>query len=299
MPDIPFIVPFGRDGAADRAARAFAKVSLPLGSGRGSLVIENLPGAGGLRGVQRANSVARSGKPVLLLATPSTHILLAARLGAPAAPDRAFAPVLGLGSAPNVLLASPRLGVRTVAELIARARTDPLVYASAGAGQTIHACTALFCAQAGIAMTHRPYDAGSAAAYDDLIAGRVHVYFDNLLGCRDRIERGDAVPLAVSSTRRSRRLPEVPTLVECGFPDHALDVWLGVFGAHLDVEWRERAEGAGADKAFAEDLDALGLDGGPASGGELLECARQSGASWLRALALTGEPGRVNDSPRP
>ena len=201
MTGVPFVVPFGRDGAADRAARSWAG---------GAFDIRNRPGEGGLLGVKLANELARAGNPVLLLATPSTHILLPARLGAAARVDDSFRPIAELPSAPNVLLVSPRLGVATVDGLIDRARREKLTYASAGTGQTIHVCTALFCAQAGISMTHRPYDAGSATAYDDLLAGRVHVYFDNLLACRERIERGDVIMLASSP----------------------LDVWLAVFGVN-------------------------------------------------------------------
>jgi tripartite-type tricarboxylate transporter receptor subunit TctC len=245
VPGIPFVVPFGADGAADRAARDWAQSPQALRFADGSrpdFRFENLPGEGGLLGVERANELARAGHRVLLLGTPSTHILLPARLGEAARVDEAFVPLAELPSAPNVLLVSPRLGVRTVDELVERARRERLTYASAGTGQTIHVCTAHFCASSGIAMTHRPYDAGSATAYDDLLAGRVHVFFDNLLACRERIERGDVRMLAEST----------------------LDVWLGVFGAHVGpgllegegerlaqrieasrVEWRRALAGIG------------------------------------------------------
>ena len=226
--------------------------------------------------MKRANALTTTGEPVLLLGTPSTHVLLPARIGPGAAPDRAFRALAGLGSAPNVLLVSPRLPVRSVEALVKLACREPLAYASAGVGQTIHVCTALFCAQAGIVMEHRPYEAGSAAAYDDLIAGRVHVYFDNLLGCRERIARGNALALAVSSRTRSALLPDVPTLVECGF-DHALDVWLGVFGAHVD------APPPAAD--LAPQLRALGLEGGPLDARALDTAIALSAGDWKRALA--------------
>ncbi len=281
MAAIPFVVPFGRDGAADRAARAFAS-RLGAAPGRTSPLVENVPGAGGLKGLRRANAIAASGHPVFLLSTPTTHVLLAARWGAEGAPDPAFEPLLGFGSSPNVLLASPRLGIRSVEALIARARSESLSYASAGEGQTIHACTALFCLQAGIRLEHRPYDAGSAAAYNDLAAGRVHVHFDNLVGCRDRIAAGDAVALAVSSVRRSAWLQEVPTLIECGFPDHALDVWLGVFGAHVGSA-AAGLEGPNGT-ALGGDLDVLGLSGGPLGREALADEVRRSGPGWKRAL---------------
>ena len=248
-----------------------------------AISVENVPGAGGLKGVERANALAAREEAVLLLGTPSTHVLLPARLGASAAPDRAFHPLAGLGSAPNVLLVSPRLAARSVEALVALARGEQLVYASAGAGQTIHVCTALFCRQAGIAMRHRPYEAGSAAAYDDLIAGRVHVHFDNLLGCRERVARGEAIALAVSSRRRSAFLPGVPTLAECGFPDHALDVWLGVFAAHVEPALEREATRRLGD--LAGGLHELGLEAGPLDPRSLEAIVAASAAPWTRAIA--------------
>lgn len=239
MADVRFVVPFGHDGAADRAARSFA--SPP----RAPLLMENHPGSGGLLGLRRANALARAGEPVLLLATPSTHILLPARLGAEARVDDAFTPLAALPSAPNVLLVSRESGIATVEQLVDRARRERLTYASAGAGQTIHVCTALFCAQVGITMTHRPYDAGSATAYGDLLAGRVHVYFDNLLACRERLERGEVVALAESP----------------------LDVWLAVFGAHLE---------------------GTSFQGDPAAAAKLARRIGDSREGWVRALAACG-----------
>src|SRR5690349_5139780 len=184
MADIPFIVPFGRDGAADRAAWAYSdRFTHPVTSPRAALLravhgrkpaaghlplapqaapeptlqIENHPGSGGLLGVQRASAAARAGGPVLLLASPSTHILLPARTGAAAVLEQAFRPLIELGSGPHVLLASPHLRVSTAGGLVERARAERLVYASAGAGQSSHVCAAYFCSLAGVAMAHRPY----------------------------------------------------------------------------------------------------------------------------------------------
>ena len=286
---IRFIVPFGREGAADRAARAFARA---LEGAGGAITLENLPGEGGLAGLRRANSLAaEAGDAVLLLGTPTTHLLLPGRLGADAAPDAAFVPLLGLGSAPNVLLASARLGVDSVAALVDRARGETLAYASAGAGQTIDVCTAYFCALAGIAMMHRPYDSGSVHAYADLAAGRVHVYFDNVLACREAIARGDVVPLAVSDRARSRLLPEVPTLAEAGFPEHALDVWFGVFGAAPPAGRIDRLDDAVADPGLAASLAAIGLSGGVSPGPALARQVLASAAGWRRALAAAARRG--------
>ena len=274
-----FIVPFGVEGAADRAARAF---SLSLGRGRG--VIENIPGDGGLRGIRRANMLAAAGEPTLFLSTPTSHILLPLRRCEEGTPAQAFAPLAGLGSAPNVLLVSRQLGVRDVAGLVERARQERLVYASAGTGQTIHLCTALFCRQAGIAMEHRPYDAGSATAYADIEAGRVHVYFDNVLACPGPVDAGIVVPLAVSADRRTRLMPSVPTLAECGFPRHSLDIWFGVFGANLDDAMRDRLASSRGDARLAAALDATGLSGGVSAGAELALTIEESRSRWREAL---------------
>ena len=260
MPDIPFVVPFGRDGASDRAARAL------ISSPRAPLKIENHPGAGGLLGVTRANDLARAGRPVLLLATPSTHVLLPARVGAAAGVAAAFEPVIELPAGPNVLLVPPRLGVRDVAGLVELARRRHLVYASAGTGQTIHVCTAVFCARAGVEMTHRPYDAGSEGAYADIASGTVDVYFDNVLACASRIARGEVVPLAVSSAQRTDLLPDVPTMIESGYPGYALEMWLAVFGAHLEPE------------ALAS------LGSGPAERARLTTRIEASRVAWTDAL---------------
>lgn len=266
-------MPFGAEGASDRAARAF------VASLAGEIAVENLPGAGGRRGLEHANTLAARGEAVMLLGTPTTHILLPKRVGV--APDSRFMPLLGFGAAPNVLLVPPSLGVRNVGELIDAARRQRLVYASAGAGQTIHVCSAYFCKLAGIEMTHRPYDAGSATAYEDFLAGRVHMYFDNLLGCHERIAAGEALPLAVSSTRRSASLPQVPTLAQCGFPSHALDVWLGAFAAHAAPD----ASRAMGDQAFAARLGELGLHGGPLDARAFASRVESSRRLWHDALA--------------
>lgn len=275
-------MPFGRDGAADRVARAF----------RGALAaeaigIENIPGGGGLAGVSRANALAAQGEPSLILATPTTHVLLPLQRGAQGAPSGAFVPLASLGSAPNVLLASARLGVRDVRSLVERAKRERLTYASAGAGQTIHLCTELFCRQAGIVMEHRPYDAGSATAYADIAAGRVHVYFDNALACGAAIASGVVLPLAVSAGERAPSMPSVPTLGECGFPGHALDIWFGVFGANIDAAMSASILSAIADPATGTRLAATGLCGGVRDGASLARIVEASRAAWRAALATT------------
>lgn len=267
-------MPFGADGAADRAARAFC-AALPDPAG---IVVENVPGAGGMLGLERANALAARGDAVMLLGTPTTHVLLPAREAV--VPASVFTPLIGFGSAPNVLLVPRLLGVRSLGDLLTRARAERLTYASAGTGQTIHVCSAWLCRLAGIEMSHRPYEGGSASAYSDFDAGRVHVYFDNLLGCRERIASGHAVPLAVSARQRSAALPDVPTLAECGFGRHVLEVWLGAFVANAAPDVTVAMASAG----FAHRLRELGLDGGPLDATRFARTVEASRAAWTEAL---------------
>ena len=274
-----FVVPFGRDGASDRAARAFAAAFEAAGGD--PLAVENVPGEGGLAGVRRANALAREGTSVLLLSTPTTHALLPARRGSVASPDPAFDPLLGLGSAPNVLLVPRSLGVDSLAALLALARSRPLVYASAGAGQTIDVCTRELLRRAQASMEHRPYDGGSELAYPGLARGEAHVFFDNLLACRGRIASGEVVALAVSSGRRSPFLPQVPAVAET-FPGYSLDVWLGVFAAHIGDSIRAVAEALVGDDGLRRALAGLGLDGGPQAAAAFAATVRDPGA-WGQA----------------
>jgi tripartite-type tricarboxylate transporter receptor subunit TctC len=117
-------------------------------------------------------------------------------------------------------------------------------------------------------MTHRPYEAGSVAPYDDLASGAVDVYFDNVLACVDRIANGEVVqPLAVSAAHRTEILPDVPTMIECGYPEHVLEVWLAVFGANLAPDVMADLGSSVAERA------------------RLAARVEQSRRAWTRALA--------------
>ncbi len=289
---VRLVVPFGRDGASDRAARVVARRLSAAGI---EVDVENWPGQGGLTGLQHA---AGLDGPVLVLGTPSTHVLvpvLEPLEWRSFDSARRWSPLLGLGSSPNVLLVSPRLGAATVQELIAIASgpAAPLTYASAGSNQTIHLCSAYFCRLAGLTMRHRPYAGGSADAYDDLVAGRVQVYFDNLLGCVDRVAAGDAIPVAVSSSHRVDALPQVATLVELGYPQHVFEIWMALWGAGLEAGVRALLESMAGDAGFAGELRRVGLSGGPIPASTLVTTIDASGSRWIGAL----ESARIDDSP--
>jgi tripartite-type tricarboxylate transporter receptor subunit TctC len=225
---VTLVVPFGKDGASDRLARA---VCTRLAQRWGVAVeTDNLPGDGSVAGMAQA-ARSRADGHTLLFGTSTTHgIAPALRLDMPCDPLTDFAPLALIGWAPNLMLARPGLA-QSVAEVIALARRKPgqLRYASAGAGQTIHLCAALFAAQAGIELTHVPYAAGSMAGLADLMAGHVDLMFDNALAALPHVRAHRVEPLAVAATLALPELPGVPTLDEAGVEGCAADIWMGLF----------------------------------------------------------------------
>lgn len=225
---VRLVVPFGKDGASDRLARALAA---RLGQYWGvDVVIDNLPGDGAVTGMLEAARAPADGH-TLLFGTSTTHCIAPAlRRALPCDPHTAFAPLSLIGWAPNLMLARPGLA-RDAQALVALARAAPgkLRYASAGAGQTIHLCAALFARRAGITLTHVPYAAGSMAGLEDLMAGRVDLMFDNALAALPFVRARRVEALAVAASLALPELPGVPTLAEAGIPGCEADIWMGLF----------------------------------------------------------------------
>ena len=225
---VRLVVPFGKGGASDLLARAIGeRLSQRWGY---AVDVDNLPGDGAVVGMTEAARAAGDGH-TLLLGTTSTHCIAPAlRRHLPCDPAADFAALSLIGWAPNLMLARRGLAA-SVAEVIAQARAHPghLRYASAGAGQTIHLCAALFAQRAGIELTHVPYAAGSVAALTDLVAGKVDLMFDNVLAALPFIREHRVDALAVAAASELPQLPGVPTLAQAGVPGCEADIWLGLF----------------------------------------------------------------------
>ena len=222
------VVPFPASGATDLIARVVTqRVAQDLGQ---QLVVDNKPGAGGTIGSAEVAKATPDGYTVLFT-TSSTHAIsphLMPRLSYDATKD--FTPVAHVADAPSVLLVTPSLPVKTVAELVAYAKANPgkLNYASSGNGTIVHLNSAAFSAQAGIDMTHVPYK-GTALSIPDLITGQVHVLFDSLPTGMPHVVSGKVRALGVTSEKRSGLAPELPTLAESGLPGFSSVTWFGVY----------------------------------------------------------------------
>lgn len=225
---IRWVVPFPPGGAMDVIARSLGeKAGKALGQ---PFIIDNKPGAGGNIG---ADLVARSpGDGYTLMITSigmATNKSLYARLTYD--PVKDFAPVSLLAVVPNVLVTPSALSdTRTVSEVIALARARPgqLTYASAGNGTSIHLAGEVFASLARVDMQHIPYK-GSSPAVADLLGGQVNYMFDSITSAKPHILSGKLRAIAVTTSRRSAGLPDVPTVAESGLPGYEVSPWFAAF----------------------------------------------------------------------
>jgi tripartite-type tricarboxylate transporter receptor subunit TctC len=226
---IRMVVPFAPGGITDILARAAAEgLSRSLGQ---TVVVENRAGAGGNVGSEAVAKAPADGYTLLAVGPAVMGIAkpLYGRLNYD--PDADFLPLGLLGAQANVMLVSPRaLPEPTLPALLAAARAKPgeVPFASSGSGSLTHLTAELFCAAAGLRMVHVPYR-GSPPALTDLAAGQVAMLFDALTTALPLHQGNQARIVGVATRDRAADLPEVPSLVEAGFP--ALDVpnWFGVF----------------------------------------------------------------------
>jgi tripartite-type tricarboxylate transporter receptor subunit TctC len=225
---IRLVVPFPPGGAADLFARLIgAELAQSLGQ---PVIVDNRPGAGGNIGAREVASAAPDGY-TMLLGTVGTHAINPTLYGnLPYDTRKAFTPVAMVGSVPNVLVVNPSLPVKSVAELTALAKSKPgkLSMGSSGNGSSIHLSGELYKHLAKVSILHVPYR-GGAAALTDLIGGQIDLMFDNLPTSLPHIAKGSLRAIAVTGTKRSPSLPDVPTMAEAGVRGYESTAWSGLF----------------------------------------------------------------------
>ena len=223
---VHLIVPFGAGGPADIYARAIAqRLGEPLGQ---QVLVEDRPGAGSAIGTEAVAKSAPDGHTLLMIS--NTHTInetLNPKL--PYNLLRDFAPITQVNDMPNVLVVSPSSPANSVKELIALAKSKPgkLNYASSGSGTPYHLAAEMFKAMAGVDIVHIPHKA-SGEARASVLGGQVELMFDSLPTTVQQIKAGKLKGLAITSTRRSSLLPDLPTMAEAGVPGYEADLWLGL-----------------------------------------------------------------------
>ena len=225
---IRWVVPFPPGGAMDAIARTLGeKAGKTLGQ---PFVIENKPGAGGNIGADFVAKQPGDGYTLMITSIGmATNKPLYGKLSYD--PIKDFAPVSLLAVVPNVLVTNAtQPDVKTAKDVIAAARKTPgkLTYASAGNGTSIHLAGEVFTSLAQVDMLHVPYK-GSGPAVSDLLGGQVNYMFDSITSARPHIESGKLRALGLTTAKRSKTLPNVPTLAEAGLPGYEVSPWFAVF----------------------------------------------------------------------
>ncbi len=294
---VRMVVGFPPGGGTDILARIVAqKLAEAWGQ---QVLVENRPGASA---TIAANAVARAAPDGYTLSmgqlTPNA-IAPALMPKLPYDALRDFAPIVLVGTSPNVLVVYPGLPARSVAELIARAKAAPrpLTYATSGAGSLQHIAAELFKSMVGVELVHIPFK-GSGQAVVDLMSGQVDMNFDSIPATIQHIRSGKLRALAVTAARRAGGgLEEVPTLAESGLAGYDLTTWWGLFapaGTPNDVLERIGAETSSLlrDSVVRERFAGLAVEPGGGSRAEFGDYVRREIAKYdslVKQLGIKAE----------
>ncbi|HUR89683.1 MAG TPA: tripartite tricarboxylate transporter substrate binding protein [Ramlibacter sp.] len=214
---VTVVVPFPPAGGADTLARI---LSTPLGDKwKQTVVVDNRPGASGHIG---ATYVARSPADGQTLLMSSTASLDKNNV-------KDFAPIALVSASPYVVVVRPTLGVHNIRELVAKAKAEPgkLTFGSSGEGSASQLTVELFKQAAGVNMLHVPYK-GTGQAVTDLLGGQIDFMFAPAQTVMPHVKAGKLLAIAVTSSRRAKALPDLPTIAESGVPGYAAVGWFGL-----------------------------------------------------------------------
>jgi len=235
---VRMIIPFAPGGASDFVGRIIqARLGELLGQ---PIVIENRAGASGNLGLEAAARAAPDGYTIFLGNVGTVAINVGVFPNLPVTPTKDFIAVTQVVDVPGVLVAHPSFQPNSIKELIATAKAHPgkINYASPGSGSQNRLEMEVVRKSAGLDMVHIPYKGGAGPAATGLIAGETHLMFTTVSSVMGHIQGGRLKALAVVSPKRLAQLPNVPTMVESGFPDSISGSWQGIFvptGTSKDV----------------------------------------------------------------
>ena len=287
---VKIIVGFAPGGGSDFIARIVAqKLTQKLGQ---TVFVENRPGAGGNLGAEIALKSPGDGYTLFLAATSYTVNANLYKL--PFDPVKDITPIARLASGPFVIAANPDAGIKTLKDFVDLAKKEPgkLSYASAGSGSITHIATEYFLTTAKIDVLHVPYK-GTSPALTDTMAGQVQIIFGTVASTVPHVKSGKLTGLAVTTAKRLAALPDIPTVMESGYPDFDVSVWHGLIGpkgipndivTKLNTAVRESL----TDPATAEQLASDGLTAST-------DTAAEFGALIAEEVKRWGELVRARD----
>lgn len=289
---IRIVVTFPAGGAPDILARVLAEswqstLSVPV-------VVENRPGVGGNIG---ADMVAKSNPDgyTLLIGTVGIHAINGALYNKmPFDPIADFTPISFLASTPNVLVVNKQLGVSSLRELIALAKSKPnqLTFGSSGIGTSLHMSGELFNEIAGVQIRHIPYK-GRAQSLPDLLGGRISMLFDNLSSALPLIQQQEIIALGVTTLKRSPAAPDIPTLAEQGLPNFEAVSWFSLMapaGLPKDVQQQlnRLTIEALSKPEVKQKLLQSGLEPNPGSPLDLSKRITEESSKWSKLIQKVG-----------
>lgn len=224
---VKVVVAFTAGGTTDILARTVAQqLSDRL---KQPFVIDNKPGAGGNLGTELVVRSAPDGYTLIVNSVGPIAVNPTLYGKLPYNPLTDLVPIVQIADVPNVLVVHPSVPANNLEDLIAYAKANPgkLNYGSTGIGTSSHLSSFMLSKRVGFEATHVPYK--GADALKDLLAGRIQFMFATIPSVMTHITAGKLKPMAVSSLKRSRSMPEVPTVVEKGFPQFEAGSWFGFF----------------------------------------------------------------------
>ena len=285
---IKLIVPFAPGGGSDFIGRFIAdKLTKSLGQ---TVLVDNRPGAGGLLGIELGVKAPADGYTFILIA--SSYSVNPSIFKLKFDPITDITPVAQISQGPMVLLANPKLGVKTVKELIERAKAKPgeITFASAGLGSVTHMAGEYFASTAKIKMTHVPYK-GTAPALTDTISGQTNVFFSSPASAHAHVDAGKLVALGVTTSKRATgaTFSKVPTIAEAGLAGYEAVLWHGLIapkGVPKAIVDRINKEVAAAlaNKEAVEKLETDGVAPAGGSADQFAALIKKDMALWKKVV---------------
>lgn len=289
---IHFLVPFTVGGGADIAARTIAQ---NLGEELGQqIVVDNRPGSGGVLGMELAATSSANGYTLVIGNIGTIAVAPAVYRKLPYDPMRDLAPITLLAHSPYVMAVTASNSPKTVQEFVALAKSSPgkLNYASTGIGSPGHLSAALLSVLSGIKMEHVPYK-DISQIFVDMYSGQIQLYFSGISPALTQMKSGKIRVLAITSTKRSPQIPELPTMVEAGIPGFEVSGWYGLFTpagtppkiiGQINAAVKKIATSRDLQKRFT----AIGADLATSTPAELSAFVKSEISKWAKVVKESG-----------
>ena len=222
---IKLVIPFAAGGTTDILGRLLAQqLTRDLGQ---NVIVENKPGAGGNIAAEYVAQSPADGYTIMLASGSMLTVNPSLYKKLPVNYAKDFVYITNVASGPMLVSVNTKLPVKNFAEFIAYAKSKDLNFGSAGIGSQVHMAAENLTYSANIPATHVPYK-GESAALNDLVAGQIDFMVGNLTAATGFAKAGQIKPLAVTSLKRSKQLPDVPTVAESGIPGFESTGWFGL-----------------------------------------------------------------------